>query len=448
MATLHLEIIPRAQFRPYLTRVQRWACLVVHRRAGKTFCCIQDLIKCCLTHKRPGPPLRYGYIAPTRDQAKDIAWSYVKDFFGKIPGIRINEADLLVSLPGEWSLRLYSGENYDRMRGLYFDGVVIDEPADIDPNAWNTVVRPCLSDYNGWATFIGTSKGRNHFWKLWTRASDDPDWFTMLLKSSDSGLIPEEELKSIRKETTDAAFQQEYECDFSVGRPGAIYSSEIERAVSEKRISDNVLWFKELPVYTSFDVGASVNQKCWIFQPCGSRINYLEALSGDADCKTPSDWAARLRERPYSYGAHFIPHDACAENGGLWQDGMQTAGLSYVVGVPRQRDVWDGINLGIDAFGRCYFNRSGTEDGLNALDAYHSREERDRVTIGSLPVHDWASHFADAWSISHQAIKHGLVLDRSAMVRKPRTRRSSNVVISGIGGSEKPRDRVANVIID
>ncbi len=151
------EIRPRRQFRSYLERDKRWACMVVHRRGGKTFGCIQDLLNKAFTTERAGPPLRFAYIAPTRDQAKDIAWGYIKTFLSPLPGVKINEADLIATLPNGATIRLYSGESYERMRGLYLDGVVIDEYADIDPAAWHSVIRPCLSDYNGWATFIGTN---------------------------------------------------------------------------------------------------------------------------------------------------------------------------------------------------------------------------------------------------------------------------------------------------
>ena len=382
--------------------------MVVHRRAGKTFCCIQDLILRALTHTRPGPPLRYAYVAPTRDQAKDITWSYLKQFLKQIPGVRINEADLLVTLPNEASIRLYSGDSYERMRGLYFDGIVVDEFGDIDPAAWHAVMRPCLLDYTGWATFIGTPKGRNHFWRLWSEALKDPAWFTLILRASDSGILPESELS-------------EYECSFAVGRPGAIYASQLEAARAAKRVSEDVMWFKELPVYTSWDVGAPQNQKLWIWQLVGDRINYLESLSGGETRKTPADWAGCLKAKLYAYGAHFIPHDASAQNGGLWEDALGVAGLSNVVAVPRQHSVWDGINLAQDAFPRTFFNASGCGDGIEALDAYHAKEERDGVTIKDVPVHDWASHFSDAFSPSHQAIKHGLVVDRSAIARRPNT---------------------------
>lgn len=422
---LRVYLDPREQFRSYLERKQRWACLVVHRRGGKTFGCIQDLLHRALTHKREGPALRYAYLAPTRDQTKDIAWGYLKQFTSTMPDIKVNEADLQITLPNKATIRLYSGEAYERLRGIYLDGVVIDEFADIDPQAWHAVIRPCLSDYQGWATFIGTPKGRNQFWRLWEEALRDPSWFTLILKSSASGILDPEELADIRRGTPAHIFEQEYECSFAVGRPGAIYSKSIEEARSQKRIAESVEWFKELPVYTSFDVGAPLNQRCWIWQLCGDRILFHQCLSGGDDCKTPADWAGRLLRLQYRYGAHFIPHDAAQANGGLWQAALGLGGLNNVVPVPRQHSVWDGINLGLDAFPRTWFNSEGCRHGLESLDAYHSKEERDGVTIKSVPCHDWASHGADSFSLAHQAIKAGLVIDRTAIPRTP--------VINGMG---------------
>ena len=269
---------------------------------------------------------------------------------------------------------------------------------------------------------------------MWNRACESDDWFTLMLKSSESGIIPDAELADIRRGTTENAFQQEYECSFNIGRPGAIYARGLEKARSEKRINNDVLWFKELPVYTSWDVGAPLNQKVWIWQMVGDRLNYIEALSGSDECRTPADWAARLKAKQYAYGSHFLPHDACAENGGLWQEALGVAGLTGVVPVPRQLSVWDGINLAQDAFPRIHFAADGCADGLEALDAYHSKEERDGVTIKDMPVHDWSSHYSDAFSLSHQAIKKGLVIDRSAIARKPSTGNPVKVV-AGFRGS-------------
>ena len=147
---MKIRIRPREAFRRYLNRKERWSCIVAHRRAGKTVAVIQDLLLRSLTYKRKGPPTRYAYVAPTRDQAKDIAWGYLKSYVSKIPGVEINESDLRIILPSKSQLRLYSGDSYERMRGLYFDGIVVDEMADIAPKAWSQVMRPCLSDYSGW----------------------------------------------------------------------------------------------------------------------------------------------------------------------------------------------------------------------------------------------------------------------------------------------------------
>ncbi len=422
-------IKPRRQFRSYLERKNRWAALVCHRRAGKTVACIQDLILKAQNDKRVTPPRRYAYIAPTRDQAKDVAWAMLKRYVEPYPDVRVNEADLTVTFVNGASIRLYSGENYDRMRGLYFDHVILDEFGDLDPQAWQAVVRPALSDYNGSATVIGTPKGRNGFWRLWKDALSNPDWFTLILKASESGILNEEELADIKRGTPAHIFEQEFECSFDVGRPGAIYSKSLAEARNNRRISNDVLWFKEAPVYTSFDVGAPLNQRCWVWQMVGDRINFLEALSGGDDCKTPADWAGRLTQKQYRYGAHFIPHDAAQENGGLWQEALKLGGLANVVPVPRQMSVWDGINLALDAFPRIGFNEEGCKDGIDSLDAYHSKEERDGVTIKNVPVHDWSSHGSDSFSLAHQAIKAGLVVDRTAIARRPRPMGRPDVIM-------------------
>ena len=107
---LNIDIVPRPQLAGYLTRSQRWAVMVLHRRAGKSFVCIQDLIAKVFTHKRSGPPLRYAYQAPTREQAKDIAWKYLVQFTSQIPGVVVNKADLQITFHNGATIRLYSGE--------------------------------------------------------------------------------------------------------------------------------------------------------------------------------------------------------------------------------------------------------------------------------------------------------------------------------------------------
>ena len=152
--TIELGYAPRGAFVAFHQRRERWAALVCHRRAGKTVACVADLVDAALRCTRENG--RFAYIAPFYTQAKDVAWVYVKQMSAPIPGVVINESELRVDYPLGARVRLYGADNADRMRGLYFDGVVLDEPADMRPSVWGEVVRPTLSDRRGWASFIGT----------------------------------------------------------------------------------------------------------------------------------------------------------------------------------------------------------------------------------------------------------------------------------------------------
>jgi len=186
----------RRAFVPFHERGERWACLVAHRRAGKTVACVGDLILGALQTRKPNA--RFAYVAPLYVQAKDVAWAYVKQFASAVPGVAFNEAELRADFPNGARVRLYGADNYDRLRGLYLDGVVLDEYADMPPAAWGEVIRPALADRRGWAVFIGTPKGRNAFWEVWERARATEGWFSLLLKASETGLLPAEELQAAR----------------------------------------------------------------------------------------------------------------------------------------------------------------------------------------------------------------------------------------------------------
>ncbi len=402
-----VEIKPRPQFREFLNREKRFASVVAHRRAGKTFACVQDLLRHSLGYKRPGPPPRFGYIAPTRDQAKDITWQYLTEHSALIPGVKINQAELSLTFPQGSSIRLYSGDSYERMRGLYFDGVVIDEPADIDPNAWPYVILPCLSDYAGWATFIGTCKGRNAFYRIHQNAITDPDWYAMTLRASESGIIKPEELATLRANMTDDAYRQEYECDWSVGQPGAIYARAIETARQEGRIGPMPVHGGSL-VHTAWDLGSPRNTVVWYFQVVGRSIRIL-ACDRDRD-ETILERVGRMKGLGYIFGDHFLPHDAeqTERSGKTLAGELRQAGLQNVRVVPRTQEVWFGINHLVQLFSSLEFREAECSGGLEALEAYHTKLERDGQTFKAEPVHDWSSHAADALRTMAEAQAAGM----------------------------------------
>ena len=204
---LQLGYEPRKQFLAFHARKQRWACLVCHRRSGKTVACVMDLIDAALRCKKPDG--RFSYLAPTYTSAKDVCWLYLKRFTADIPGVEQRESDLTVNFPNGSRVRLYGAEHYDRLRGTFNDGMVLDEYADISPRAWPEVLRPTLADRQGWAVFIGTPRGRNSFYEVYEHARADPAWYSLKLKASQTGLIPQDELADMREHMTAEQYDQE-----------------------------------------------------------------------------------------------------------------------------------------------------------------------------------------------------------------------------------------------
>lgn len=417
MSRVTIELYPREQFREFILSPRRFACVVAHRRAGKTFGCVQKLIQRAVSYKREGPPCRYGYIAPTRDQAKDITWQYLTEYSRSIPGIKVNQAELAITFPNKSVIRLYSGDSYERMRGLYFDGVVVDEPADIDPNAWPYVIMPCLSDYSGWATFIGTCKGRNAFYRMFHRALKDENWFVMALKASESGIIPPDELATLRANMTEDAYNQEYECDWSIGIPGAIYARPIETARQQGRIAERMPIWGGSPIYTAWDLGSPLNTVVWYFQIVGHSIRIVACDQGLDE--TIVERVARMRGLGYLFADHFLPHDAeqTSRSGRTLVQDLKEAGLANVRVVPRTGDIWVGINHLKQIFTSLEFRSPECDLGLEALEAYHTKEEKDGTLSRDEPVHDWSSHTADALRTMAEAHAAGMFKFGHADVR-------------------------------
>jgi hypothetical protein len=184
--------------------------------------------------KRDG---RYGFIAPYRQQAKDIAWNHLKRYAEPIVVEEPRESDLSVQLIGGPVLRLYGADNPDAIRVGWFDSMVLDEFADMRESPWSTVVRPMLSDRHGWATFIGTPKGKNAFYDVWHGAQKRDDWFSLMLKASDSRLLLNSELVEAREHMGEDLYNQEFECSFEAAIRGAFYGEEMRVMLSEGRRS-------------------------------------------------------------------------------------------------------------------------------------------------------------------------------------------------------------------
>ncbi|MDO5531055.1 terminase family protein [Sutterella sp.] len=225
----------------------RFVVLVAHRRMGKTVLAVNHLIKMALKSRRREP--RFGYVAPFRVQAKQIAWSYLKHYTSVVPGRSINETDLEITLPNNARIRIFGADNPDALRGLYFDGAILDEVAQMKPEVWGEIIRPALADRKGWATFIGTPKGVNLFSDLYDRAlrlqdkpadPDDPEskpeWKAMLYSIEQTNALDAKEIASLKEEMSESEFRQEFLCDFNAAADDALISIDVVRAAAGRQI--------------------------------------------------------------------------------------------------------------------------------------------------------------------------------------------------------------------
>jgi hypothetical protein len=384
---------PRDIFRPFHNRKQRWSIEVAHRRAGKTVARVNELIVRAMECELIEP--HYAYVAPTFTQAKDVAWGYLKRFTLPFPDIETNEAELRADLPNGARIRLYGAENYDRMRGIYLDGVVMDEVGMIDPRAWPEVIRPALSDRRGWADFIGTPNGYNHFFDLWVTAAKDPDWFHAMHRASDTGILDAAELADARKTMTPEQYSQEYECSFAAAVIGSYYGREIAYLEGEKRIG-RVPWEPATQVHTAWDLGIGDATAIWFAQFVGREVRIIDYLEHNG---VGLAWYANeLRQRPYAYGEHILPHDAEVKELGSGQsriETLRTLGINNTRVIPAQR-VEDGIQAVRNLLPRCWIDADKCARGLQALRQYRREYDDKRKVFQDRPLHDWASHAADA----------------------------------------------------
>lgn len=215
----------------------RFCVLVAHRRLGKTVLSVNHLIKRAITDRKERG--MYAYLAPFRNQAEQIAWGYLKHYTSQIPAISINEQKLSILLPNGATILIFGADNPDALRGMYFDGVVIDEVAQIKPTLWGEVIRPALSDRKGWAAFIGTPKGINLFSQIYDQALNlmskgDPDWCAMLYSVEQTHVIDEKELAALKVEMSENEFRQEFLCDFSAAQDNGLIPIDDIRAAANK----------------------------------------------------------------------------------------------------------------------------------------------------------------------------------------------------------------------
>jgi phage terminase large subunit len=387
---------PRSHFRPFHASQKRWRYVVAHRRAGKSVAFINDLIRAALQNTRDVPVPRYAYVGPTFAQAKDLVWNYIKQYTKDLPGVSYSESELTCKLPNRALITLYGGgQAYNRIRGLYLDGAVLDEYPLINPEALNSVIRPALADYQGFGIVAGTPAGRDHFFDQKVQAERNPDlWDVFNIPVTDTNALDPDELSEMQRTMTPHQYQREMLCSFEAPVENSYYGDLMVSAKMDGRLT-RVPADPRLKTITAWDLGMKDLTTIWFAQKIGQEIRFIDFYQSSG--KGLDHYARILQEKGYLYGHHLLPHDIKIRELGTGRSRFETLlslGLEPMV-VP-DHSIADGISGVRSVIPIAWFDEEKCELGIDALRSYHVQVAPSGATVRDAPAHTWASHAADA----------------------------------------------------
>ena len=379
--------------------LKRFNSIICHRRFGKTHFAVNEIIDKAFRCPLRNP--QFAYVGPSYGQNKRVVWDVTKDYLRNIPGVETNESDLRIEIPrpnldDKIKILLLSADNPTANKGIYLDGVVLDEFAECDPRIWSEVIRPTLSDRKGWAIFIGTPKGQNHFYDIHQQALKDPkNWFSAIYKASETGILDSEELAMNKQTMSEEEYDQEYQCSFTAALIGSYYGKLMGEAEDSSRIT-NVPYDPSVLVDTFWDLGVGDTTVIWFIQQVGKEIRAIDyyEMSGVG----LPHYAKLLKEKPYSYGEHVLPHDSAARSMETGRSRLEVLrDLGIRCRILAKHTIEDGINAARVLLPRMWFDRKSCDRGINALKNYERKWDPKNKIFSDTPLHNWASNAADGF---------------------------------------------------
>jgi phage terminase large subunit len=394
-------------------------CIVFHRRAGKTVLAVFACLEAVMTCTRPMP--RVGFISPFLKQSKKLAWDYLANTVAQAPHVfDISKGELTVTFrPNAGKITLYGADNIDAIRGVYFDFVVVDEMADVDPALWDSVLVYCLADRSGRALISGTPRGRmNKLYEFALMGQDaaEPDWSYHCYTAEQTGMLPQGEIDRMKRQVeaghlNRALYAQEMECSFNAALIGAIYGDEMNRLQAEGRYT-SLSFDPSLPVMTAWDLGWADATAVWHIQRRGNQLHVI-GYEEFSLTKLP-DIIAALKAKPWAanYSEHFGPHDLNVTEYGSGNSRWQIADrLGFTFEVTPNWSKEDGIESVRSLLPMLWINtENGGGRALEVLVNYRFEFDADHRAFKVKPLHDWTSHGADAlrmFAVAHDAARFG-----------------------------------------
>lgn len=408
----------------YFERGGTRASICGHRRWGKDDVAMQVIA--VKAHERVGA---YWHLLPEQAQVRKAIWDMVNPHTGKR---RIDEAfpevlrestrdnEMFIRFKNGSTYQCAGSDNFNSLVGSSPCGLVFSEYALANPQAW-AYLRPIVRENGGWALFISTPRGKNHFYQLHRHAQANPTWYAETATVEQTGVLGPEaldaELRELQAEHGDAygkaMFEQEWYCSFEAAIPGAIWADALDRLQTTGRLTDFAINPKA-PVYTGWDLGRTDDTAIWFYQFNGEQLDVIDYFSAPGmEIDAPDDPEHSLthllrrkrQQHGITYARHWLPHDARPRRQGMGGKSIlqqfQTAAakdpqLGQFAIVPHL-DRQEGIQAARKTFQRTRFHATHCALGLAALRQYHREWDAELKKYTDVPVHDWSSHGADAW---------------------------------------------------
>lgn len=406
---------PRPYQRGFWSYMQRTptgarAILCHHRRAGKDHTAINWTA--VASQQRVG---LYIHVFPFLNQGRRIIWNGIdkdgRKFLSAFPDELIesrSDLEMRIILKNGAIYQIMGADDPDKLVGINCVGAVFSEYALMDPQAFE-LVRPILNENGGWAVFPSTPRGKNHYHDLIfgkegnVGAIRNPRWYVSIETVETTGVVPKETIEEERSMGVDEALiRQEYYCDFNAALQGAYYERQMNMLTEQKRLGD-VPHDPALEVHTAWDLGVDDSMTIWCFQlaPQGREVQVIDYLEGSGE-GLPY-YIRQLREKSvrgnWVFGTHYAPHDIKSRELTTGQTRWQTAltlGIRFTV-VPKDNAIEDGIEAVRQLLPRCRFDTKACYRGIEALKSYRKQWDEKLKVYRSTPLHDWASHGADAF---------------------------------------------------
>jgi hypothetical protein len=380
----------------------------VHRRAGKDLTLWNWIIK----EAWAKPQICY-YIFPTYSQAKKVIWDGMtkdgKRFIDFVPPQIIkqkNGSELKIRLTNDSLIQLIGSDDIDKLVGTNPRICIFSEFALQRPDAWS-FLRPVLAENDGIAVFNSTPRGKNHFYDLIEMAKGNPNWFVEVLGVNDTNAISQEAIdKEVEDGMSPDMVAQEFHCSFDLGVEGSYYAKYLLEAKDEERIC-SVPWDRTKRVHTAWDLGWNDSTCIIWFQIHGQVINIIDAYEDNT--KGLDFYAKVIRDKPYQYDRHFIPHDGNQHDK---QTGLTYTAKAREFGLALTVLPLNSIEAGIETvrgmFHRCSFDNKKCAQLLKCLENYRKAYDDKNRVYKERPVHDWSSHFSDCLRYLCTAVKNNL----------------------------------------